>query len=99
MRRSCCHRAEPGAVDGGGQRLAVRQPVAARAGSGAAADPGPAPGRHRAAPEPEREDGEHAQGAVVREDGDPRQHRAGAHGEPVRAGGSGTAVVRVSANG
>lgn len=61
--------------------------------------PGPAPGRHRAAPEPECEDGEHAQGAVVREDGDPRQHRAGADGQPVRVGGSGTAAVRGSANG
>jgi DNA-binding NarL/FixJ family response regulator len=43
------HRAEPGAVDRGRQRFAVRQPVAARAGGGAAADPGPAPGTSRGA--------------------------------------------------
>src|SRR5690606_9316724 len=67
--------------------------VAPRTGGGDAADAWAAAGGHREAPEPEREDGEHAQVAPVREVGDRRHDRVGPAGEPAWAGGPGPRPV------
>src|SRR3546814_607421 len=62
--------AEPGAVEPGRGRYAVRWPDAAGAGSGDAAAAGVAAGRRGQAPEHEREDDHYAQVAAVPEAGD-----------------------------
>lgn len=63
--------------------LTVRCIVPTRAGSGLAVDSGSAPGRHRQAPEPQRQDHQYAQSALVRKGRHPGQHRAGTVGQPV----------------
>lgn len=76
-------RAEPGAIQSGRGGLTVRCIVPTRAGSGLAVDSGSAPGRHRQAPEPQRQDHQYAQSALVRKGRHPGQHRAGTVGQPV----------------
>src|SRR3546814_216513 len=62
--------AEPGAVEPGRGRYALRWRDATGAGSGDAAAAGGAAGRRGQAPEPEREDDQYAQVAAVPEAGD-----------------------------